>query len=94
MKMRFRPVLLACALLAGFGCGGDSRDQASQVQVLVVPIEGMISLPTVALVRRALREARSAGISRVVLNIDTEGGLIESMREVETVLAARKRPLS
>ena len=89
MAERLRPVLLAClALLAALSCGGDERDPAAaQVQVLVVPIEGLISAPTVALVRRALREARSTGISRVVLEIDTLGGYVDSMREVEGLLA-------
>ncbi len=88
MAERLRPVLLACFALAALSCGGDERDPAdAQIQVLVVPITGVISAPKVALVRRALREARDTGISKVVLEIDTPGGYVDSMREVEGLLA-------
>ena len=93
LAMATRAVLFLClALLAAPGCSEEAgQDVSAQVEVLVVPIDGEVSVITVALVRRALREARSNGISRVVLEIDTPGGRLDSMLEVGGLLDAALR---
>ncbi len=93
MAMATRAVLFLClALLAAPGCSEEAgQDASAPVEVLVVPIEGEISMTTVALVRRAIGEARSSGISRVVLEIDTPGGRLDSMLEVGGLLDAALR---
>ncbi len=53
---------------------------------LVVPIKGEVQPVMVALVRRCLNEARGQGASRVILEIDTPGGLVTSMDQVVTLL--------
>lgn len=59
---------------------------ASQEAILVVPIEGVIDAPTVALVHRALREVERGGYQALILDIDTPGGQIQSMRDIEATL--------
>lgn len=57
-------------------------------RVVVVPVHGQIGTTTVYLVNRAVRAALSESMSRIVLDIDTPGGPITAMREIESILAA------
>jgi membrane-bound serine protease (ClpP class) len=66
----------------------ESAGGATEAQAVVVPVQGEISIVTVRLIQRAIDRARSAGMSRVVLDIDTPGGAITVMREIESVLSA------
>lgn len=55
-------------------------------QILVVPVQGPIGMTTVALVQRALRQARGHGVSHLVLAIDTPGGEYHAMKDVAAAL--------
>jgi membrane-bound serine protease (ClpP class) len=84
--------LVALALLAPAGAQatageGPARGEAA-VRIVVVPVHGALGTPAVYLVRRGVRTAIDAAASRIVLDIDTPGGLVESMREIEGILAA------
>lgn len=92
LPIRLAPLAIALlASLLAWSCGGGLRpveqeqDQKPPL-VLVIPIEGTISEATVALVHRGLRHADDANMSHVVLRIDSPGGLVQSMREVESLL--------
>jgi membrane-bound serine protease (ClpP class) len=86
---------LVAILCLSAGIGADRpcvRGQdAPQTRVLVVPLEGMIGVPSVAMIQRALREADSRGIARVVLAIDTPGGELLATKEIQAVLANIRR---
>ncbi|MEZ5965155.1 MAG: NfeD family protein [Planctomycetota bacterium] len=60
---------------------------SAEVQTVVIPVHGPVDVTTAAIVRRGYAEARARGAARVVLDIDTPGGLESEMREVETVLS-------
>lgn len=61
--------------------------QTRAIQTVVVPVHGQVSVTTAAIVRRGYAEVRARGAARLVLDIDTPGGPIKDMREVEMVLA-------
>lgn len=52
-------------------------------RIVVVPIEGTIDITTVRLVQRAVSHARGIAASRLVLAIDTPGGRIDAMQEIQ-----------
>lgn len=67
--------------------GEDADEQApADVQVVVVPVTGEIGVRTLYMVQDSLRRA-SSGVRKVVLEIDTPGGLIDAMRDIETMLS-------
>jgi membrane-bound serine protease (ClpP class) len=81
-------LLVAVAALAAAPAAAQAgTDTAADVQTVVVPVHGTIDVTTAAIVRRGYAEARARSAARVVLDIDTPGGLVTEMREVETVLA-------
>ncbi|MFQ5503690.1 MAG: NfeD family protein [Planctomycetota bacterium] len=72
------------ALLAPPAMAQRSADQRDVV--LIIPVRGEINFKSVALVRRGLSEAKSVGVDRVILDIDTPGGRQDSMDEIITIL--------
>lgn len=70
------------------GAQQQAGDEPTETLGIVVPVKGELSIVTTALVQRALRAADGSGISHVVLVIDSEGGLIQLMGEIEALLAS------
>ncbi len=60
----------------------------SEGGALTLAIEDAIDVQTVALVKRAFRRARSEGLSRVFIKINTPGGLVSSMEDIVTLMDA------
>jgi membrane-bound serine protease (ClpP class) len=92
-RLRSAAVRLSVAplalVLAGVGRACAPVPQGGGTpEVLTVPVHGEIGVTTAALVRRAFREARNLGVAWVVLDVDTPGGMVPAMREVESVLGA------
>jgi len=84
-------VYLTSTLLFVLGGALPAQQQPVQEQVprvLVVPIQSAIDSSTVLLTRRALQEAKERGISRVILRLDTPGGLVTAMQEVKGIIRA------
>lgn len=88
--------LLRAIFLAWLACGlarpvaaqpAPAPVQPDDVQTVVVPVHGPIGVTTAAIVRRGYAEARARHAARLVLDIDTPGGLVTEMREVEAILA-------
>lgn len=57
---------------------------------LTLAIQDAIDFQTVALVKRAYRKAKSEGLSRIFLKINTPGGLVSSMEEIVALLNAMR----
>ncbi|MDW7674802.1 MAG: ATP-dependent Clp protease proteolytic subunit, partial [Bacillota bacterium] len=70
--------LLSLLLLAGFNSPSASQGDT----VYIIPIEGTIDGGMAAFVNRAYSEAEANGATRVILEIDTPGGRIDSAVEV------------
>lgn len=86
--MRF---LIGGLIVLGLGTAlpaAQRQDDAPRaIQTVVVPVHGPVSVTTAAIVRRGYAEVRARSAARLVLDIDTPGGPIKDMREVEMVLA-------
>ncbi len=79
---------LAAALVAPLPA---QEPEPAEARVIVVPVKGMIDDVTAYQIQSSLREARSRGIARIVLEIDTPGGLVESSAEIESALRSLSR---
>lgn len=56
----------------------EKQSETSLSKIRVIPIEGMIDLGVAAFVQRMVKTAISENASAVILEIDTEGGLVEA----------------
>ena len=54
--------------------------------VVVIEVHDSIGLGTVSEIQTALRNAQSAGYRKIVLDIDTPGGLVSATKEIEALL--------
>ncbi|MBI5850797.1 MAG: hypothetical protein HZB39_07165 [Planctomycetes bacterium] len=86
MSPRIAICTIACALLAAAFAVPQDPAAASGPRVVVVPIRGGIDIVTARLVQRAVGRARAIGASRVVLDIDTPGGRVDAMQEIQVAV--------
>ena len=89
MSMRFRlrvVLLLTIYSLCGPYLRGDETAGAGQRRVYVLPIRDDIMPPMVYLVRRGVKEAMEAKADLLVLDMDTNGGRVDTTREIITIL--------
>lgn len=92
MKPRVACLLAVLPWLTHPPAGQEPGGEAERTyRALVVPIRGEIDMTAVALVKGAMREARSRGIQRVVLDISTPGGALDATKEIEAILASLQR---
>lgn len=90
------------SLLAGLAFAAAAAPQAAAEGVYVVPIHGDIEPSTAVFVRKQATEALGKGASRIVFDIDTFGGRVDSalrissfigsVRDAETVAYVRSGP--
>ena len=62
--------------------------------VLVVQVKGAICVATSGYIARTLDRARQSGARLVVIRLDTPGGLVRSMREIESAMLASLVPVA
>src|SRR5256885_2152659 len=84
MKRWLRPLvvfLLACAEASSL-CAAD----AAAKKVFVLPIRAEIEPSLVYIVRRGVKEARAAKADLLVIDMDTNGGRVDSMEEIIKII--------
>src|SRR5882762_1985073 len=87
MRFRLRVVLLLTIYsLCGPYLRGSETAGSVQKRVYVLPIRDDIMPPMVYLVRRGVKEAMEAKADLLVLDMDTNGGRVDTTREIITIL--------
>jgi len=77
----------AAVLFAGF-LGWPSGAQAQDApRVFRVPVTGVVEMGLAPFIERAIREAEDAGVSVVVLDIDTPGGRVDSAERIADAIS-------
>jgi membrane-bound serine protease (ClpP class) len=88
--------VLAAAVVVGLGAvanGALSGAQAGGGPVYRVPVTGTIELGLAPFVERSLEEARDAGASAVVLDIDTPGGRVDAAERIADAISDSEVPV-
>src|SRR5437660_1512183 len=87
MRFRLRVVLLLTIYsLCGPYLRGSETAGSVQKRVYVLPIRDDIMPPMVYLVRRGVKEAMEAKADLLVLDMDTNGGRVDTTREIISIL--------
>jgi membrane-bound serine protease (ClpP class) len=77
-------------LIAGWLCGAathaDGREQIRKGDVVVVPVQGEISPPLFAFLRRVEKTAEKEGASALILEMNTYGGRLDTAEEITNLL--------
>lgn len=74
---------LAIALsVVAFRYADPGQDAAAAGAVYRVPVHGVIELGLAPFIERSLRDAKEAGASAVILDIDTPGGRIDAAQQI------------
>jgi membrane-bound serine protease (ClpP class) len=87
-----RNLLAATVLLCALPLSGGNA-ASSRPQVLIADITGVIAPVTVEIVARALDQAAHDNDTAIILRLDTPGGLMESMRNVNQRIIASNVPV-
>jgi membrane-bound serine protease (ClpP class) len=86
--------LTAGALLFGAFLSGLSHIHAQDAaSVFRVPVTGVVEMGLAPFIERAIREAEDAGVSAVVLDIDTPGGRVDSAERIADAISDSSVPV-
>lgn len=90
MRQKTAYILLVVLILASFSNINPVTPQEEEI-VYIVPLEGVIDGGQAAFFKRAFNEAAENGATKVIVEIDTPGGRLDSVLEMETVM--RRSPV-
>ena len=82
MRLRGLAVSAGMALVAGLGLFPATAGPAAAATVATLQLDGVISPIAVRLVSAALERAKAEGMTALVIQLDTPGGLERSMRSI------------
>lgn len=85
-----RVLALALALAAGIDGYADS---APSDRVIVVNVDGAISVAASRVIARAIDEGKKTGASAIVMRLDTPGGLVSATRDIIREMIASPIPI-
>ena len=88
-----RNFMTAGAVLFGGLLGWPSGAHAQDVPLVFrVPVTGVVEMGLAPFIERAIREAEDAGVSVIVLDIDTPGGRVDSAERIADAISDSARP--
>ena len=89
-----RSFIFAAALLFGGLLGWPSSTHAQDAPLVFrVPVTGVVEMGLAPFIERAIREAEDAGVSVVVLDIDTPGGRVDSAERIADAISDSDVPV-
>lgn len=93
IKRLFKVIICILAIAAGIlpnslvSAGADSSEK-----VVFIPVKGTIEPGMVSFIERSLDKAYHMGAKKVILEIDTPGGLIQSAKEIKSLVIDSRTP--
>ena len=83
----------AAVLVGGLLCWPSGVLTQDAPLVFRVPVTGVVEMGLAPFIERAIREAESAGVSVVVLDIDTPGGRVDSAERIADAISDSRVPV-
>jgi len=90
---RFLPVLCVVAAAAGWAGAGEGPGAAGGGVVYVLRADGPVTASMVGSITDAIRRTDGENAEALVVELDTPGGLVTSMRDIIKEMLAAKRPI-
>ena len=90
--LRLIRVAFSLAFVAA-GFAGFARAASSAPAVVVVPISGMVDDGMAHLVQRAIAQADAEHAAAIVLDVDSDGGLVEAAQDIRGAIFAAHEPV-
>ena len=88
--MRYRHFLLALSLFL-FCCSESAIAAASEIYI--VKFSGAISPGTADFLKSGIKKASDDNVACIIIELDTPGGLVESMRDIFKAIFASQVPV-
>lgn len=92
--MKKRPLVFVLCLALGLAVGAATGDAPTPGSAVLVTMDGVINPITEEYFRRVLTGAEAAGAELVLVEMDTPGGLMESMREIVKMIQNARVPVA
>ncbi|PKM47836.1 MAG: serine protease [Firmicutes bacterium HGW-Firmicutes-8] len=93
ISLCLKRLIFVCVLAVGiWGSIWPGNAATDQAQIVFIPIKGTIEPGMSGFVERSLDKAFRMGAKKVVLEIDTPGGLIDSAQKIKSLVFASKVP--
>jgi membrane-bound serine protease (ClpP class) len=90
--MKMSPISACIACVLGIAAPATARETIHQGDVVVVPLHGEVSPSLLTFLRRAVKTAESSEASRIVFDINTYGGRLDTATEIVNALNQIKIP--
>ena len=90
---RLAGLLLLAAAAGGWAAAGEGPAPAGGREVYIIRAEGAVTASMVGTITDAIRQADRENAEALVIELDTPGGLVTSMRDIIKEMLAAKRPV-